>query len=109
MRVARRLLSGDGIVLRYTNLNVTEPVEKQIRKEEGGTHAEEIETSMMLYIAPESVEMKKAVKDYHPSNGPLTRDPNAKGTIRRAVYGATQRWLRMRRGGSSSRRWLKAC
>jgi creatinine amidohydrolase len=67
--------------MRYTDLHVTEPVEKQIRKEEGGTHAEEIETSMMLYIAPDSVDMKKAVRDYHPSKeGGLTRDPNGKGT-----------------------------
>jgi creatinine amidohydrolase len=80
LAAAAEMLAADGIVMRYTNLNVTEPVEKQIRKEEGGTHAEEIETSMMLYIAPESVEMKKAVKDYHPSDGPLTRDSNAKGT-----------------------------
>src|SRR3954454_15655133 len=80
LAAAAEMLASDGIVMRYTNLNVTEPVEKKIRKEEGGTHAEEIETSMMLYIAPESVDMKKAVKDYHPSDGPLTRDPHAKGT-----------------------------
>src|SRR4051812_45706738 len=76
LAAAAEMLAADGIVMRYTNLNVTEPVEKKIRKEEGGTHAEEIETSMMLYIAPESVDMKKAVKDYHPSDGALTRDPN---------------------------------
>jgi creatinine amidohydrolase len=80
LAAAAEMLAADGIVMRYTNLNVTEPVEKKIRKEEGGTHAEEIETSMMLYIAPESVDLKKAVKDYHPSDGPLTRDPHAKGT-----------------------------
>jgi creatinine amidohydrolase len=81
LAAASEILRVDGILLRYTNLNVTEPVEKQIRKEEGGTHAEEIETSMMLYIAPESVDMKKAVSDYHPSKeGGLTRDPNGKGT-----------------------------
>jgi creatinine amidohydrolase len=75
------MLAADGIVMRYTDLHVTEPVEKQIRKEEGGTHAEEIETSMMLYMAPESVDMKKAVKDYNGSKpGGLTRDPNGKGT-----------------------------
>src|SRR5437588_239703 len=38
-------------------------------------------TSMMLYMAPESVDMKKAVKDYNGSKpGGLTRDPNGKGT-----------------------------
>jgi creatinine amidohydrolase len=82
-------LRADGIILRYTDLNVTEPVEKQIRKEAGGTHAEEIETSMMLYIAPETVDMSKAVKDYHAetSSGGLTRDPNGRG-----VYSASGVW-----------------
>lgn len=78
---AAEILAADGIVLRYTNLKVTEPVERTIRKEEGGTHAEEIETSMMLYMAPESVDMKKAVRDYHDNKpGGLTRDPNGNGT-----------------------------
>jgi creatinine amidohydrolase len=84
---AVRLLSVDGIVLRYTNLLKTlEPVEKEVAKQEGGTHADEIETSMMLYIAPESVDMTKAVKDFHPPRGAggLTRNPNGPG-----VYSAT--------------------
>jgi creatinine amidohydrolase len=74
-------LRKDGILLRYTNLKVTEPVEAKIRKQPLGTHADEIETSMMLYMAPESVDMSKAVRDVHPDGGrPLTRDPKAKGT-----------------------------
>jgi creatinine amidohydrolase len=74
-------LQNEGILLRYTNLNVTEAVEAPIRKEEGGTHADEIETSMMLYLAPETVDMARAVHDYHPDKGAaLTRDPNATGT-----------------------------
>jgi creatinine amidohydrolase len=81
LAAAAETLAADGIVMRYTDLRVTEPVEKQIRKEEGGTHAEEIETSMMLYMAAESVNMKKAVKDYNGSKpGGLTRDPSGKGT-----------------------------
>lgn len=82
-------LAADGIVLRFTNLlQVLGPVEKQVARQEGGTHADEIETSMMLYIAPDTVDMRKAVKDYHPGEGPLTRDPkNAKGT-----YSASGIW-----------------
>jgi len=80
LAAAQETLAADGIVMHYLDLHVTEAVEKQVRKEEGGTHAEEIETSMMLYMAPESVDIKKAVKDYHPSNGPLTRNPDTKGT-----------------------------
>lgn len=81
LRPAAEILAGEGIILRYTNMGtVAEPVEDQVKQEAGGTHAEEIETSMMLYIAPETVDMKKAVKDYHPGHGGgLTRDPNGKG------------------------------
>jgi creatinine amidohydrolase len=81
LAAAAEQLREEGILLRYTNLKVTEPVEATIRKEEGGTHADEIETSMMLYIAPSSVDMARAVRDYHPDKGmALTRDPNAAGT-----------------------------
>lgn len=81
LQAAADVLKSDGILLRFTDLSVTEPVEKTIRKEPGGTHADEIETSMMLYIAPESVDMSKAVNDYHGDHpGPLTRDPHGEGT-----------------------------
>jgi creatinine amidohydrolase len=78
LRPAVDVLAADGIQLRFTDiLKVGEAAEKQVKREEGGTHADEIETSIMLYIAPETVEMKKAVKDYHPSGkGGLTRNPN---------------------------------
>ena len=80
-------LSKDGIVLRYTDLTKDDPVEKKVRQS-GGTHADEIETSMMLYIAPESVRMKKAAKDLNPDQpGGLTRDPQGKGT-----YSPTGAW-----------------
>ncbi len=81
LAAAAAALRDDGIVLRYTDLKVTEDVEKKIRRQPFGTHADEIETSMMLYIAPQSVDMSKAVRDVHPDGGrPLTRDPNARGT-----------------------------
>lgn len=86
LQPAAESLAKDGLILRYTDLlKITGPVEKAIGKQEGGTHADEIETSMMLYIAPATVEMKKAVRDYHPSNERgLTRDPKGRG-----VYSAT--------------------
>lgn len=81
-------LKADGILLRFTDLHVTDSVEKTIRREEGGTHADEIETSMMLYLAPATVDMKKAVKDYHgDAPGGLTRDPHGTG-----VYSASGVW-----------------
>jgi len=80
-------LSKDGIVLHFTDLTKDDPVEKKLRQS-GGTHADEIETSMMLYIAPESVHMKKAVHDLNPHQpGGLTRDPQGKGT-----YSPTGAW-----------------
>jgi creatinine amidohydrolase len=90
LQPAAELLGKDGIVLRYTDLlKITGPVEKAIAKQEGGTHADEIETSMMLYIAPSTVDMKKAAKDYHPSNERgLTRDPNGRGSYSATgIYG----------------------
>ena len=86
LQPAAEILAAEGIQFRYTNfLEVGAEAEKRISKQEGGTHADEIETSLMLYIDPASVDMSKAVKDYHPSkSGGLTRDPNKPG-----VYSAT--------------------
>lgn len=77
LKMAAEQLVSEGVLLGYTDIGkITESVEKEVKKQEGGTHADEIETSMMLYIAPESVNMSKAVKDYNPDKGPLTRNPN---------------------------------
>lgn len=67
-----------GIAMRYTDILWSgRDVRDEISEQEGGTHADEIETSIMLYIRPELVDMSKAVKDYHPKGGRgLTRDPN---------------------------------
>jgi creatinine amidohydrolase len=80
-------LAKDGILLRYTDLTKEDPVEKKLRQS-AGTHADEIETSMMLYIAPDSVQMKKAARDLNLNQpGGLTRDPKGKGT-----YSPTGAW-----------------
>ncbi|MBI4853116.1 MAG: creatininase family protein [Acidobacteria bacterium] len=82
LKAASEQLISEGILLDYTDIiKIAEPVEKEIKKQEGGTHADEIETSIMLYITPDQVDMSKAVKDYSPDKGPLTRNPNnAQGT-----------------------------
>jgi creatinine amidohydrolase/Fe(II)-dependent formamide hydrolase-like protein len=50
-------------------------IEAEIKKEEGGRHADEIENSM-----PSTVDMSKAVKDFHPSpEGGLPRNPQSEG------------------------------
>jgi creatinine amidohydrolase len=82
-------LALEGIQLRYTDLRELEPVESKIRKQEGGTHADEMETSMILYMKPDAVNMKKAVKDYTPSQGRgLTRNPANKS----ATYSPSGVW-----------------
>jgi creatinine amidohydrolase len=66
-----------GILLTFTDLpTILGPIEKAVAKQPGGTHADEIETSMMLVIAPNTVDMAKAVKDFDPNGkGGLTRTP----------------------------------
>jgi creatinine amidohydrolase len=86
LKPAGEILAAEGIRFAYTNfLEAGAEAEKRISKQEGGTHADEIETSLMLFIDPASVDMNKAVKDYHPSEaGGLTRDRKSPG-----VYSAT--------------------
>ena len=81
LRQAAAILAVDSITMRFTDLSVVlADVEKAVSKQEGGTHADEIETSMMLYMAPNTVDMKKAVKDYRPSRGRLVHDSTQPGT-----------------------------
>jgi len=90
LKAAAEELSKLGIVLRYLNvLDVDSKLPKGLLSQEGGTHADEGETSEMLYIAPDIVKMSKAVKDYDPRPGRkgLTRDPKGKG-----VYSPTGIW-----------------
>jgi creatinine amidohydrolase len=75
-------LAQEGIVLWYLNiLEVDKKVPQKLLKQKGGTHADEGETSMMLYIAPETVNMSKAVKDFdsRPGRRGLTRNPEGEG------------------------------
>jgi len=90
LKLAAEVLADEGIQLRYTDLRkITESVAAGIEQQEGGTHADEIETSMMLFIAPSAVDMSKAVKDFHPSPvGGLTRDPQGEGAYSASgIYG----------------------
>ncbi len=79
-----------GIVLRYTNiLDVAGEAEESVREQEAGTHADEIETSMMLYLAPDRVDMSKARKEISPreGRGGLTRVRGRPG-----IYSETGIW-----------------
>jgi creatinine amidohydrolase len=75
---ASEALKERGIEMRFTDIIASGAgAEEGVSEQEGGTHADEMETSMMLYIKPEIVDMSKAVKDYDPLGGRgLTRDPD---------------------------------
>lgn len=82
LQPAKEKLAAFGIQMTYSDLDKLHgDAAKQVSKQEGGTHADEIETSMMLYMAPDSVDMEKAAKDYDASGeGKLTRVRSEKGT-----------------------------
>ena len=80
LRPAAEALAADRLLLRYTDiLAVAADAVGSVEEQNGGTHADEIETSIMLYIAAESVDMSKAACDYHPGKGRLTRTPGGAG------------------------------
>ena len=89
LQLAAETLATEGSLLHYTDFRtVLGPIESRIAQQEGGTHADEIETSIMLAIAPEVVDMDKAVKDYHPGRGGLTRNTQGQGVYSPSgVYG----------------------
>ena len=94
-----------GILLRYTEFGTfVEQAASRIRQQEAGSHADELETSMMLHIAPSSVDMKSAVKDLGPPSTPLrlTRTQGAAGTYSPTGTWETRRWPLRPKGRSSS-------
>ena len=80
---AAEALAREGILVRHTDFAaVTDAAAARVRQQELGSHADEIETSMMLYIDPASVDMNLATKDVAPRSTPmrLTRSRGAGGT-----------------------------
>lgn len=83
LSAAAKALANDGVLLHYTELGpILEDVARGVRQQEGGTHADEMETSAMLFIDPAAVDMRKAVKDFSPASRPfrLTRKQGEQGT-----------------------------
>lgn len=67
LKPAARILRERGLLMTYTDLKaVARRVPDDLLEQEGGSHADEHETSMMLVIAPDRVDMARAVKDYDP-------------------------------------------
>lgn len=82
LRAAAQTLAEEGVSLHFTDLTQAGPVKAALQRQQGeGTHADLIETSVMLHVAPEVVDMARAVRDQHPDRGPggLSRDPLGRG------------------------------
>lgn len=75
LAAAAEVLRAEGIRFEYTNiLEVAGEAEQRVSQQVRGTHADESETSAMLYMYPERVDMSKAVKDDAPQGtGGLSR------------------------------------
>lgn len=89
LRAAQELLRAEGVRMDFTDPRETARAERQaVQEQSHGTHADELETSVMLYIAPQVVHMELARPELAPDRpGGLTRDPAAPG-----VYSPTGAW-----------------
>jgi creatinine amidohydrolase len=84
LAAARDTLLALNIRMEFTDLHTAYGhLRQQVATQPAGTHADEIETSMMLYIAPEVVHLERATRDIHPDRGPggLRRDANASSGV----------------------------
>jgi creatinine amidohydrolase len=78
-----KTLAAEGILLRYTDWRARlDGVVRKVQMQTIGSHADEIETSMMLYVDSASVEMARATREYAPPSSPfrLTRRRGGAGT-----------------------------
>jgi creatinine amidohydrolase/Fe(II)-dependent formamide hydrolase-like protein/ribonuclease BN (tRNA processing enzyme) len=70
LAAAADILAEEGILMRFTDiLTVGREAEASVRQQKEGTHADEMETSMMLYMDSSSVNMSRAVREYAPITG----------------------------------------
>ena len=80
LAVARQILTEQSIRMDFSDLHVVgAQARAQVMEQPEGTHADELETSLMLYLAPEVVRQDAYVRDISQRKGPgkFTRDPGA--------------------------------
>ena len=91
LNTCRDSLAKKGIPFAFTNLlSLLTPWEELVCSQPRGTHADEAETSMMLEIAPGTVQMGRAVVEIGEriSPGPFSRDPDTD----QGLYSSTGAW-----------------
>jgi creatinine amidohydrolase len=82
LKNAADALADQGILLGYTDMRyrlVNARVARQQAPTRGPSHADEIETSMMLFVDPSRVDMRKAVREYGTGTGAFTRVKDGPG------------------------------
>ena len=91
LKIAAEQLANMGILMMYSDpLSLIKDAELKVRQQPEGTHADEIETSMMLYMAPTTVDMTKAAREIPTieKSGPWSPTPEGKGTYHPlGIYG----------------------
>jgi len=81
-------LLDDGLVFDYLSLDdALQGLPVGLLEQQFGSHADEHETSLMLHIAPEAVDMDKAVDDGAEGEGRLTRERGQGLWSSSGVYG----------------------
>ena len=83
LKDAAEVLADDGILLGYTDVRYRLNGARVMREQARTTtspHADEVQTSMMLFVDPTAVEMRKAVREYGSGSGSLTRQKDTPGT-----------------------------
>jgi creatinine amidohydrolase len=81
-------LLGDGLVFDYLDFaKALKGLPPELLEQRYGSHADEHETSLMLHIAPEVVDMSKAVDDGAEGEGRLTRERGQGLWSKSGVYG----------------------
>lgn len=91
LKIAAEQLARIGILMMYSDpLPLIKDAELKVRQQPEGTHADEIETSMMLYMAPTTVDMSKAGREIPTEQkpGPWSPTPGGRGTYHPlGIYG----------------------
>jgi acetamidase/formamidase/creatinine amidohydrolase/Fe(II)-dependent formamide hydrolase-like protein len=81
LKAAAEALAAEGVLLRFTDIIAAgRPAEEAVRQQKHGTHADEIETSLVLFMQPSAVRMERAVADgFEAAPGPLRRAAGGDG------------------------------